>query len=106
MQSKIEQQVMASVGTIYTTRRLTSASALKLYVCVASLWGLGQLVWVARVFENLSRVGVEGAAQFALSAVTHAHLPVLLVLAVLAVTGASLLRDLLRLTTAPRATFA
>ena len=52
MTSKIEQQVMAGVGVVYAARQLTSATALKLYVCAASLYGLVQLVWVHRVFEN------------------------------------------------------
>jgi hypothetical protein len=40
--SKIEQQVMASVGVIYTARSL-SATALKLYALVASVyaWDFG-----------------------------------------------------------------
>ncbi|MBX4192318.1 hypothetical protein KW798_02410, partial [Candidatus Parcubacteria bacterium] len=58
MTSKIEQQVMASVAAIYTVRQLFSRTALKLYVCAASLWGLGQLVWVSKVFENLSHAGI------------------------------------------------
>ncbi len=50
--SRIEQQVMASVGVVYATRQLVSATALKLYVCALSLVGLAKLVWVHRVFEN------------------------------------------------------
>lgn len=94
--SRIEQQVMASVGTIYVGRRLVSGSALKLYACVAALYGLGQLVWVSRVFENLGRVGLEHAAQFMVSAVMNTDFLVQAVLVVLVVAGASLMRDLLR----------
>lgn len=96
MQSKIEQQVMASVGAVYTARRLVSASALKLYVCVAALYGLGQLVWVSRVFENLGRVGLEHAAQFMVSAVLSTDFLVQATFVVLLVAGFSLVRDLLR----------
>lgn len=96
MTSKIEQQVMAGVGVIYAVRQLLSATALKLYVCAASLYGLVQLVWVHRVFENWTNVGLPGTAQFIASAVLNTHLPVQLALAVLMFAGVSLLRDLAR----------
>lgn len=94
MTSKIEQQVMAGVGVIYAVRQLISATALKLYVCVASLYGLVQLVWVHRVFENWTNVGLQGTAQFVTSAVLNTHLPVQLTLLVLMFAGISLLLDL------------
>lgn len=94
--SRIEQQVMASVGTIYTARALVSASALKLYVCAVALYGLGQLVWVSRVLENLGRVGIGNAAQFVFSAVLTTDFLVQAVLAVFLVAGISLMRDLVR----------
>ncbi len=37
MQSKIEQQVMASVGVIYVTRRLLSRQALEIYALALPL---------------------------------------------------------------------
>ena len=94
MTSKIEQQVMAGVGVIYAVRQLVSATALKLYVCAASLYGLVQLVWVHRVFENWTNVGLQGTAQFVTSAVLNTHLPVQLTLLVLMFAGISLLLDL------------
>mgnify|MGYP001609837395 FL=1 len=94
MTSKIEQQVMAGVGVIYAVRQLISATALKLYICAASLYGLVQLVWVHRVFENWTNVGLSGTAQFITSAVLNTHLPVQLTLLVLMFAGVSLLLDL------------
>jgi len=102
MQSRIEQQVMAGVGVIYATRQLVSATALKLYVCVLSLYGIGRLVWVSHVFENWANVGLQGSFQFFTSAVLNTHLPVQLILAVLLVAGISLLVDMARSITAPR----
>ena len=101
MQSKIEQQVMASVVVIYTARQLVSATALKLYVCAASLYGIAKLVWVSRVWENLAHVGVQNALHFALSAVLNTHLPVQIALAVFVVAGVSLFVDLVRKATEP-----
>lgn len=96
MQSKIERQVMASVGVIYAARQLVSATALKLYICVLSLYGIGRLVWVSHVFENWAQVGLSGTAQFVTAAVLNTHLPVQLTLAVLAVAGVSLFLDFAR----------
>ena len=106
MQSKIEQRVMASVGTIYTVRRLVSMSALKLYVCVASLYVLGQLVWVSRVFENLSHVGLSGFGQFMFEAVLNTNFLVQATLVVMFVAGISLARDLARSVSPANGTFA
>ena len=96
MASKIEQQVMAGVGVIYAVRQMASATALKLYICVLSLYGIGRLVWVSNVFENWAHVGLQGTAQFVTSAVLNTHLPVQLTLAVLMFAGVSLLLDLTR----------
>src|SRR3989344_3045510 len=100
MASKIEQQVMAGVGVIYAVRQMASATALKLYICVLSLYGIGRLVWVSNVFENWTNVGLQGTAQFMTSAVLNTHLPVQLALAVLFVSGISLLIDMTRSITA------
>jgi hypothetical protein len=98
MQSKIEQQVMAAVGTAYVARQLVSATALKLYVCALSLFALARLVWVERVFENFSQVGLGHAARFLMEAVMNTNFVVQIALVVLVVAGVSLMRDLLRLT--------
>jgi len=96
MQSKIEQQVMASVGTIYLGRKLASATALKLYTLVAAAYALVQFTWVHKVFANWAHVGLAGSWQFVTYAVLHTHLPVQIALVVLAVAGISLVRDMAR----------
>src|SRR3989338_7678763 len=99
MQSKIEQQVMAGVEVVYAFRQLTGATALKLYVCALSLYGIGRLVWVSHVFQNWANVGLQGSLEFVSAAIINTHLPVQIVLLVLAITALSLIRDLTRLTT-------
>ena len=104
MQSKIERQVMASVGTIYAARALVSATALKLYVCALALFALGRLVWVERVFSNFSQVGLSHAAEFIYAAILNTDLMVQLILLALVVVGVSLVRDLMHLVQ-PRAAY-
>jgi hypothetical protein len=103
--SKIEQQVMASVAVIHTTRKLTSMTALKVYALVLSLWSLAGLVWVARVQENFLQVmngGVLAVGNFVLSAFTHTSTLVQLVSLVLIFALGSLVVDLARSVSAPR----
>src|SRR3990167_3414170 len=97
MQSKIEQQVMAGVEVVYAFRQLTGATALKLYVCALSLYGIGRLVWVSRVFQNWANVGLQGSLEFVSAAIMNTHLPVQIALAVLFIAALSLVRDLTRL---------
>ncbi len=104
--SKIEQKVMASVGTIYTARQLVSATALKLYVCAISLYGIARLVWVSRVWDNLAQVGWGNALNFVSYAFMHTHLPVQIALVALIVAGIGLLVDLVRQATEPTLNFA
>ena len=94
--SRIEQQVMAGVGVVYAARQLVSATALKLYVCMFSFYGLVQLVWVHRVFENWANVGLQGSLQFATSAVLNTHLAVQMTFLVLIFAGFSLFLDFTR----------
>lgn len=94
--SRIEQQVMASVGVIYTARRFVSAAAIKLYILVAGVAALAQLTWVHRVFENWANVGLAGTLNFLTYALTHTHPMVQITLIVLVVAGMSLARDLVR----------
>ena len=96
MQSSIEKQVMASVGTIYVWRRLTNATALKLYALGISGAALWQLTWVHRVFENWAQVGLEGTWTFVTYAVLHTGLPVKLALIVALATGISLTIEAIR----------
>ena len=96
MQSKIEQQVMASVGTIYLGRKLISSTALKFYALVVAAYALVQFTWVHKVFANWAHVGLAGSWQFVSYAVLHTHLPVQIALVVVAVAGISLVRDMAR----------
>lgn len=96
--TKIEQQVMASVGVIHTTRRIFSATAFKLYTLVASVYALGILVWVSRIQENLLEVmngGVLAVGNYVLFAVTHTSIAVQAVLVVATVALFSLALDLI-----------
>lgn len=102
--SKIQQNVMASVALIYAARTLLGPVALKFYVLLASVWGIGRLVWVSKVFENLAvaeKSGLTAVGNFALAAIEHASTSVLLVLVVAAVAACLLLFDVVR-AAAPR----
>jgi hypothetical protein len=98
---------MASVGVIHAARRLTSATALKLYALIASIYALGVLVWVSRVEENLFHAangGVLAVGNFVLYAITHTSIAVQLVLFVAAAALISLAADMLRSISAGQAT--
>lgn len=96
--STIEQNVMRNVALIYTLRSLTGTTALKAYVSILSLYGLGVLVWVAKVWENLASVGLEQAPQFLLSAVLNTEFFVQALLLVGAFAAVSFVRDVTRAT--------
>ncbi|HEY5382947.1 MAG TPA: hypothetical protein VIJ88_00070 [Candidatus Paceibacterota bacterium] len=97
--SKIEQQVMASVGVVYTMRKLTELTALKIYALILSIWAIGRLVWVSKVFDNFFMVeksGIGAISNYLLYAVEHTHLAVQLTLFVAALAAVSLLVDAVR----------
>jgi hypothetical protein len=99
MQSKIEQQVMASVAVVHTARRMVSATALKLYALVASIYALGILVWVSKIEENFLNVmngGVLAVGNYVLYAAMHTTFMVQAVLLVAIVALVSLALDLTR----------
>jgi hypothetical protein len=101
--SNTTQKVMASVLVIYTMRTLFGATAFKVYALLLSVWGIGRLVWVSKVFENFAVVeksGVQAVGNFVLTALTHAHVEVQLVLFVALLAGVSLVFDFAR--AAPR----
>lgn len=90
---------MASVGIIHTARRITSATALKVYALVASVYALGVLVWVSKVEENLLNVmngGVLAVGNYVLVALAHTEVAVQAVLLVATVALVSLAVDLTR----------
>ena len=96
---------MASVGVIHTARRAVSATALKVYALVASVYALGALVWVSRVGENLAHAmngGVLAVGNFVLYAVLHTTFVVQAVLLVAIVALVSLAVDLVRTLTNQR----
>lgn len=81
--STIENNVMATVHTIYAARKLITVTAFKAYVLVAAIVTLWKLVWVTRVEENFLQVangGVLAMGNFILSAITHTSLLVQLIL--------------------------
>ena len=87
---------MANVALIYTLRKLVSKTALELYIFIACLWAVGQLVWVARVFENLANAGLAGSVQFIIAAALNTDVLVQLVLAVGIVAAYLLFVDIIR----------
>lgn len=107
MQSKIESQVMASVGAIYAARRLVSATAFKLYALAASVYALGVLVWVSKIEENLLHIangGVLAVGNFVLYAAVHTSIAVQLVLLVAMIALVSLAADIVRSVSSGQAT--
>ena len=96
---------MANVGVIYTARTLTGTVALKIYALILSVWAIGRLVWVSRVFDNFFAVeqhGFGALSNYFLSSLTHAHLAVQAVLVVAAVAFISLIVDAVRSATTPQ----
>ncbi len=99
---------MASVGTIYTWRMLTSLTALKIYALILSIWAIGRLVWVSKVFDNFMQVeknGIGAIINYLLYAVEHTHLAVQVTLLVAALAAASLLVDAIRSLRTPSHTY-
>lgn len=97
--SNIERQVMASVGAIYLWRALTNMTALKIYALILSVWGIGRLVWVSKVFDNFFAVEKNGFASmfnYLLVAVEHTNIAVQLTLLVAALAFISLLVDFVK----------
>ena len=97
--SPIERQVMANVGAIYFARALTGTTALKVYAIILSLWVVGRLVWVSKVFANFVEVekgGLGSMSNFVLAALEHTHLGVQLALLVAGVAVVSLVIDAVR----------
>ena len=94
--SKIEKNVMSVVAAIYAWRLATSFTALRIYLCVASVWAIGQLVWVTKIFENVSHVGLSNFPQFMLGAVLNTEFLVQVTVLAVLLTVASLLFDVFR----------
>lgn len=100
-QSTIEQRVMASVGAIYTARKVFSATALKAYVLVLSALALWKLVWVTRIIQNFTEIeksGLGSLGNYIVYALLHTHPAVQLTLAIGAIAFVMLAKDLFRAT--------
>ena len=85
MQSKIEQQVMASVAVIYTARRLTSRFAFECYALALSFAGAAYFASLPHVAANLLNVasgGVPSIGTFVVSAILGTKLVVQVAVAV------------------------
>src|SRR5438128_730337 len=96
--TNIEKRVMASVGSVYLARTLTNTTALKVYALILSVWAIGRLVWVSKVFENffaIEKNGIGAIFNYAVSAITHTHVSVLLMLLIAAVAFTSLVTETL-----------
>lgn len=97
--STIEQKVMASVGVIYTARRLASMTALKVYALALSCVGLVAFVSVSNVLHNFVDAmsgGVGKVFSYSFVAVTSTTLPVQAVLMVGVLALLSLAADMAR----------
>lgn len=109
MQSRIEQQVMASVAAVHTARRFTSRIALELYALTAAGIALWQLTWVHRVvgnFLNVERGGLGGIWQYVNYAFLHTHLATQLALIVALAAGIAFVVDAARTLMRPTHRFA
>jgi len=99
--SKIERQVMASVGVIYTARKLVSRTAIEIYVLAASALALWQLVWVHKVFDNFFAVeknGIGSTLNYVATAVGHTNPAVQLTLFIAAAAFVMLMVDMAKST--------
>lgn len=71
--SMIERTVMRRVHLIRALRYAVSGAVLSLVLAGVSLWGIGQGVWVARVFQNGPHDPL-GLLQFYWAAFLHTRL--------------------------------
>lgn len=105
MRTKIEQQVMAGVGTVYVARKLVSRTALEcyaLFLCAFSITLFVSLPHVFLNFESITASGLPGIVGFILSAVLGTKLVVQLTLVVGTVALLALARDVTRATPLPK----
>ena len=99
MKTKIEQQVMAGVASIYAWRVLSGRTALECYALFLSAFGVTLFVSLPHVFANFSSVaagGLPNITTFILTAVLGTKLVVQLALVVGAFALLLLARDVVR----------
>jgi hypothetical protein len=73
--SPIEQVVMRRVRLIRILGLIISTAVLAVLTLVLALWGIGQEVWVARVFQN-APADITDLPRFYLAAFNHTRLVV------------------------------
>lgn len=99
MNTKLKSQIMHRVYMVTYLRRALSPFALKSYAALALLWGVGRVVWVARVIENAPGLTRPfDNIHFFTSAFAHTHLIVQVLVLGVTVFCLWLMRDL----TSPR----
>jgi hypothetical protein len=107
--SKIEQQVMASVGVIYIARKLTSRFALECYALALSFVGAAFFVSLPHVAVNLLHVtngGLPSIGTFVVTAVLQTKLVVQIATLIGAVSLILLAVDIVRSLNTPSRRFA
>lgn len=96
-QSPIERTVMRRVRLIRILLLLISTATLAILTGAAALWGIGQEVWVARVFENMPQNGgITDQVAFWIAAFEHTRALVQVLTALTFVSLAFLVREILR----------
>ncbi len=94
--SPIEMVVMRRVRLMRILALVVSTATLFVLTTVATLWGLGREVWVAKVFTNVPHTGLAATLQFWVNAFLNTRLTVE-ILVVLTLTSLVLLvRELVR----------
>jgi hypothetical protein len=109
MRSKIEQQVMASVGVVYAVRKATSRLALECYALVLSLAGTAYFVSLPHVWANFMHVangGVLSVGTFVITAVLSTKLVVQIAVSVGAIAFILMAVDVVRGTSQQETIFA
>ena len=95
--SDIERIVMRRVRLIRILTLIISTVTLAVLTGVATLWGIGREVWVARVFQNMPEPSHIGALTlFWLDAFTHTRFIVQVLVILTAASLAFLLREVAR----------
>lgn len=74
--TNIEKNVMRRVHHIHILRSVFSGFTVGCVLLVATLYGLGREVWVARVFENMPHGDLIALSRFSLAAFDNTRLVV------------------------------
>jgi len=96
MQTNIERMVMRRVHLIRILKLIISTAVFATLAFVATLWGIGQEVWVAHVFEN-SPDGFFGRLGYLWYAFVHTRLLVQVLMTLTLTSLGFLIREVVRL---------